>query len=775
MRTAWRILVAVGLLLTWAWNTAAAQQEGPTMAIIAGFDGYCRQDGWCPVYVVLSNEGTDVEGELRVSAPGTGSVGRPPDIYLRHVVLPAHSRKAYFLYVPYRARARQLDVQLVAGTRVLATQELSLRNLDEEDRLYGIVSSNPSALNFLSDVAPAGGQGAVAHLSLETLPPDPLGWEGLDVLVLNDVDTTALDADQRQALATWLSHGGHLIVGGGAGAAQTAAGVADLLPVTVQAVRTVDTLDGLGEVVNGPVATGPYPVAEVSLREGQALIQQDDLILVARREVGAGTVDFLAFDAGLNPFTQWEHNAQLWRFIVETETAHRQRLAVRDSYSAGNAIAAIPGLRPPSVLQILAFLLAYTVLIGPVNYLVLRKLDRRELAWLTIPALVLGFTTCAYLTGFQIRGRAPILHRLAVVYVPEETNTGCATELVGLFSPQRARYDVQVQTAGIRSIPGDDYSRPSPSMHVVEEAQTWTVTDLRVDVGGIQSFLVEGYVETTPPETSLQVAVDERGRIQVNGTIQNGSLPLSDAILLIGVGVSEHPLGDLEPGQVVTDIGAARPSRLFGTFVRTGIYPVPSWDDPEQYRRDQLLAALFPSDQPRPAPGVYLVGWSDEAPLDVTLAGRSSTASDVALYIFELPVGPLESEEVILIPSTLITREIEETSGYVNVTDDHISIGGGAAVVFRFSVWSEAMVSRVYELILNLDTSGHGGSSLPEVALWNWENERWEQQPAGWGDNAIPNSGRYVHPDGTVRMRLEVPENQYIEMEGLTITIKGQR
>jgi hypothetical protein len=77
------------------------------------------------------------------------------------------------------------------------------------------------------------------------------------VLILNDVDTTALSGEQRQALETWVAHGGHLIVGGGAGAARTVAGLADpstalrqgsehgLLPVTVGGTRSVDDLRAL--------------------------------------------------------------------------------------------------------------------------------------------------------------------------------------------------------------------------------------------------------------------------------------------------------------------------------------------------------------------------------------------------------------------------------------------------------------------------------------------------------------------------------------------------
>jgi len=462
------------------------------MSVTAGFDGYCHASGWCPVYVVLSNEEADIEGELRVAGDTTD-----PDVYSRLVVLPANSRKGYFLYVPSDNSFSRLVVQLLADGELISSRSVTVSWLDEQSRLYGVASSDPSALNFLNDVAPAGARAAVAHLGLQSLPSDPLGWESLDVLILNDVDTTQFSGEQRRALEAWVAHGGHLIVGGGAGAARTASGVANLLPVVVGGARSIDDLWALGEQFGAALSTGPYAVSEVVLEDGEPLIEQGDLVLLARRVYGAGKVDFVAFDAGLNPFVRWDDNSRLWEQIVGTRVVGARGLVVRNGYNARDAVNTIPGLELPSTLQILAFMLVYTLLIGPVNYVVLRKLDRRELAWLTIPVLIACFTGCAYLTGFQVRGTVAIVHRLAAVYVPQGASVGRVSQVVGLFSPRRTNYDVRVIGAQVREIADSYYGGPAAGsrLRVFEEADGVTVADLRVDVGGIQPFVAEGYVD----------------------------------------------------------------------------------------------------------------------------------------------------------------------------------------------------------------------------------------------------------------------------------------
>ena len=799
-RIIFTVTVVILASLAWTRGLVAAQGSGPTMQVTVGFDGYCRGGGWCPVHVVLSNEGLNVGGKLRVAVRDAGG-GSEPNIYARQVVLPAHSRKAYFLYFPSTGVSSRLTVQLLTGNKVLSSEQVVVAWLDEDDWLYGVASSNPSALNFLNDVVPTGGRAAVAHLNLELLPPDPLAWEGLDVLILNDVDTAALSGERRQALETWVAHGGHLIVGGGAGAARTIAGVADLLPVTVGGVRPVDDLWALGERLSVPVVAGPYAVAQATLRDGEVLIEQrdeqGDLILLARRSYGAGRVDFLAFDAGLHPFTRWDDNAHLWEFIVGVGGARTHRFTVHNGNSACEAINTIPGLELPSTLQILAFMLVYTLLIGPVNYVVLRKLDKRELAWLTIPALVVGFTVYSYVTGFQIRGGIPIVHRLAVVYVPEGFSSasgetggmeGRVSQVVGIFSPRRTDYDVWAAGARVREIPDSYYGRPARQpLYVVGEAAGSTVTHLRVDVGGIQPFVAEGYADVPAVEADLRLVVDTAGTLQLEGVVRNGDAPLKDAVLIMGNDVQR--LGDLDAGQeanvhlslhggsgVVTS-GSGYSAPYGHNIPEQVLGPKDYWENRELYRRYQFIQALFPYDGPGLGLGVYLMGWTDEgAPLPVEVVDHSFSPVETVLYVYALQVAGLETGVTIVVPPGLIARQVEETTGYVDVWSDGFRMEPGAVVVFRFTVWPGVTVSRVDELVLDMPGSSHGNTSYsPAVSLWNRESGEWERVDVGWGQHSIPNAGAYVIPPGDVLLRLETGAEWSVEAENLTVTIKGQQ
>ena len=149
---------------------------------------------------------------------------------------------------------------------------------------------------------------------------------------------------------------------------------------------------------------------------------------------------FLALDPKLAPLAGWSGQAVVWQTIATLSPAPGPWAnGIQDGYAATQAVASIPGLRLPSVWQLLLFLFAYTLVIGPINFLVLRRLRRRELAWVTIPVLVLLFSAITFFTGFRTRGGAAVLNEMSVAYGSVEAERVRTQSIVGLYSPRRGR------------------------------------------------------------------------------------------------------------------------------------------------------------------------------------------------------------------------------------------------------------------------------------------------------------------------------------------------
>ena len=77
-------------------------------------------------------------------------------------------------------------------------------------RFVGTSGRGPSmarVANALGRVGPV-----VGFVPEDRLPAAAVGYDGLDLLVLNRPDVSAMSADQRRALADWVRGGGSLLV-----------------------------------------------------------------------------------------------------------------------------------------------------------------------------------------------------------------------------------------------------------------------------------------------------------------------------------------------------------------------------------------------------------------------------------------------------------------------------------------------------------------------------------------------------------------------------------
>ncbi len=641
---------------------AAQGDGGLTLDARAGFDGLYEVSAAVPVVVTARNDGPPIEGEVRVVAPAGATAA--PLIYSAPVALPTGSDKRIPLVVHLPTFGDTLTVQFVSGDQVVAEMATDpLRGVNRDELFYGVVSSDPGGLAFLETVPGARRDAAVAFLDLGDLPEVSSAWNGLDVLVLDDVDTSRLTAGQLAALRAWLEAGGQLVVTGGPGGPRTAAGVADMLPVTVTGVASIDDLPALAEYTGLPLSSpGPYAIATAELVRGESLIEQDGQPLLARTPSGRGNVTFLALDPRGAPLAGWAGGEQLWaEMAAAVPVLPPWAGGIRDGYAATQAVASIPGLRLPSVLQLILFLLLYTVIIGPINFLVLRRLKRRELAWVTIPALVLLFSLATFLTGFRTRGNLVTLNQMSVAFGSVEGNRLRTQTAIGLYSPRRARHDL--------ALPGDATVFPfgesfgaimgESNFDVVERAAALTLRGVRTDTGAVATFIAESH-QPRPAVTATATLSSERDVVEVAVRNESG-VTLEDAVIIYGQ--EQAAVGDVAPGAervVQVSLRGALPAAVptpDPLFATTYIYPNPLindpslilgtveyFNDPAAYPRWQLIQSTYsdetynPANLPDPTEIVTLGGWLAEPAPAANVVAEEATRVGSTLLLLEIPV-----------------------------------------------------------------------------------------------------------------------------------------
>ena len=555
-RRSWRLIallgVALGMLGPLATGTAAA--DLPTIEAHALLSGNARIGSWMAIQVHLVNDGPAVTGELRL-AGGTQGQTR----FGTAVDLPTQSDKRYVLYAQPPAFGSELEVILADGDRKVVSTKVKFAIHDATQLVVAVVAEHPEGIVGTLGLLPNPNQVAPLVMSLGPgdLPERVEAWSAIDRVVWQDVDADQLSPAQLEALRGWVAGGGRLVIAGGTAGPKVLSAFPDALlpyrPATTTDVPAA-ALSGLLGVL--PKDAGPLPALSGQLIDGRALAAVGGQVVAAERNYGSGQVTIIGFD----PTAAWIVDSKaaqgLWRRLLPTRTS--SGLTFADDSMLVNAVSQLPSLALPPIGGLIVLLAAYILLIGPLNYVILRRLDRREWAWLTMPVLVVVFTLGAYGFGTALRGNDVIVNEVAIVRGAVGTTDGTGQIYLGVFSPSRGQYQLQVPGGALLSSPinGDVFGGTGAAAQLdVLQGDPARVRNLDVGFGSLRTIRAETAVTVPLVETDLRL---EDGRLK--GTVKNASTaPLQNAAVVLGGTVAL--LKDLAPGasaSVDTPIQAAQ-------------------------------------------------------------------------------------------------------------------------------------------------------------------------------------------------------------------------
>ena len=755
-------------------NAHAQGGANVTLDARIGFDGHCKDGYWLPVHVEVENTGADLTATVRVSYKNSNNGETSTSM---EIELPSVSRKEFFLYIFPQGYLRDFNVSLLDGTRVLEKVNLTANCVTAENMIFGVISDNPGAFDVLGDVKPLTGFARVAHLGISDLPDNAQTWSALDALVISNTDTSTLTAEQKGALETWIASGGKLLVTGGVRWQGTVAGLADFLPIEVNRTQTVFDLSALQAYVGNQSPLESGAVLSVGSRRGDAdvLVEQDRIPVLIQKQFGFGTVYFLAADPALQPLSAWDGMAELYIRLLayRAPTPRWFGNAGWYSYTANQALGAIPVLGLPSIFYITCLLGIYVLIIGPLNYFILRRMKRRELAWVTIPALVIFFSGLSYGTGFLYRGTTPILNRLVVAQAWDGVDQARVRALVGVFSPARARYDLE---AALNFLPspfaGENGDAQSNNNWMLTQDGAITILpDVRVEIGGMKAVTLDGTIPALPISHNLVLEIGKTSPLLTGNILNQSEYTLRDA-LIVTPGRWER-LGDFAPGRskdVIVSLAASSTGPDFYSQDAMTILGLDYQDfqtDVDEARRYAFFQTILGYEYERPAGnwGVFLMGWVDKSVLPVGLRGKRSDSFDTMLYIQSLSPSLNTQADEWRIPVSLMAWESNNptVSPYYA---PNIPTGG---YELRFKPALPIHFQEVQSLNLYLDSNAQPGTLI--VSAWDFENQAWVPVASSGRIVAIANPERYVGPGGEVRIKVVSTQSDWTEVRGSYITL----
>jgi hypothetical protein len=549
----------------------ATKQPDYKLTVAPGLANKARL-GWMPVYVAVE-AGRDFDGDLVVQFRSQGGAAGVLYEARKGLKLAAGSKTEHHLCLRHDSpsvmqgvvEARLEDVRDTAQTQGVVL-------VPQSEYLVCVVSDRPLSLGFLSvrrtaSAAVSGGQPAkvrqftVAQPALAELPDKVAGYNSVDFLLIYQASFEKLRREQLAAIGDYLWQGGCVVLCARDRAWFSRSEVQDLVTIRDPGAAAGGDGDLLLRMLasNHGAFTGETAGSTVHRFNIPGARDERSFYEVHR---GLGTALVWRLDPGQNVIGAWQGMPGLWTDVAAAvlplraasdpqnyswraespSLTHAREVAIKLNLARERSV---PGL------LIVFLVVLYLVLVGPINYFALRKLDMRALSIVTLPLLAAVFVLLNFVVGYVSRGALSQGRRVTVAVAPSGVARADCLTWLGLFPASSSLAELDTDGRGL-ILP---LSETSLAEHSGYQAETYTSERT---VRREERFMLERYAlamwkmfhfqaESTRPLGGTLKLVERGGK---KFTATNSSpLALKDCFVAAGAGGGEFCwLGDLAAG-----------------------------------------------------------------------------------------------------------------------------------------------------------------------------------------------------------------------------------
>ena len=368
---------------------------------------------------------------------------------------------------------------------------LGKRIPDLQPALVAMVQQNRQNPNMPGGIQETRPRYAGFEAEVSELPEYWFGYQGVDLLFLSTGDKEFLlelakDNDvsraRLKAIAQYVRRGGRLVL---PVSHRTTDVLAQLLQSTVwqPPVPVVPPKEGAFEVKRlatienfaGVQNVAPFPAGKLAqlapakmLPGSWEVLKSDDPTrdtgkpLIARMPYGLGSITLLAFPIDEAPFTTWGGKVPFLKNLlpllaprVNLNDQNDQR-GVTDLSTDLQRTLDNFDVRVIPFGYVALFIVLYIVVVGPLDFLVLKYIFKRlEWTWFTFPTVVLAVSVAAYFTAYAIKGNDLKINKVDIIDIDQRTNLdgkgntkkafACGQTFFTILSPRIQNYTIGIE------------------------------------------------------------------------------------------------------------------------------------------------------------------------------------------------------------------------------------------------------------------------------------------------------------------------------------------
>lgn len=785
-----------------ASSPPASARSAPPVAlkVTTGYGERYRRSAWVPVRVSLLNRSSVLRQGTVALADGNsaGQFAEPgySTLYQVPVVLPPGAAKQVTLYLPGQDIGDTVTVQLrLQGWGITAASD-SPKTLGDGTISVGALSRDPQLVSWLHQLRPRHSSLGVIGLGPATLDAVAEALANFDVIVLSNADTFRLDRDQLAALEWYVEEGGSLLLIGGPDWQDTLHPLPPaLIPGELSGSRALPDLSGLRAVAGVAPPRKATVVSVLARPRGSVLAGEAGVPLLVRMGLGKGRVVYLAFDPAVDAIARWSAAPGLLSDVLMQAALQEVGRVSSAGFQSGSfqgrfgaptmrqEVTNVSGATRPSLILLVLLAVLSILVLAPLNFLLLHRLRRRELALVTVPALSLLCFGTSLALAFHLKGNLTLLNTVSMVTLDGDSGRHPATLYVGLFTPMSGDYhlvwDGPALPRGMPAYSRDFGSSPGPAplgARLQEGSRT------AVDFPAMNMWSTRGVALTT----TVGVPGGVRGDLRlapdgsIVGVLRNDTpLRLIQPAVVAGSAVLHLP--DLPPrGTAQVHIlpsqerhgqgGGDFWNRVYGSSPSTGdlaSWDGDPWEEPAPAAEKTLIDRVRNVAERLPearnitwSSEVLLVGWSQDSLGTFTVEGATPRRRDLTLVVaplsVEIPHGPFQLRPGTIGAHLVDAVPVPPQSGSLDSSAPQvIDLGAGGSATFEFDVSSVRPV-HFRHLSLSVDAGGADETRIGEV--YDWRAGRWTAIHLRPGGASLPAPQRFISRAGAVLLRLHATD-----------------
>lgn len=767
-----------------------------------GYENFYKYNQMIPVRVEVKNNGEDINGNLKILFPTQFRNKQLFTAYSQELRIAKGATKFIDFPLIITENIKDVTIRITNenGNTIWEDKFKISRGLANDSVSIGVLSDDVESLGYFNTVLFPKSDGSNKSRNSEVIDLNsyvPEDWKLLelfDIIIVNNYDTELLNNNQLLALKTWVDKGGVLLVGTGPNYQKTLKGLENLNFVQAHGTDKIDAnilFNSIGSTHN---SSELLTLIKADSQDEDIFLSASGTSLIYNKKLGLGNITITGFDLGLSPIIDWGKKAVFFKGLLEknlrfSKSENDSKISTQPTriYSGRryfHVLEYIPMNRIVSPNVILGIIVAFILLIGPINYIVLKKLDMREKAWITIPAIVLIFSLVIYIWGFRTRFDRPLVNSISIVKVTSDTDKASINTTSGVLGFKNGDVSIKVDakeslffnpnyawTDNTKFQDGDiilEYviRNNSISNIIFKKSSMWDLSPLSS----------EGTIELDG-KVNRNLHMDGN---KVKGEIENlSNLNIEDAVLIYGG--SYIKLGDINKGDKKTiDVQL---TQLSTVGARSGYYDIVNklypWnsmnsDDKDilndRIKREILDGAMGDLATELNSNKFVIIGWSrDPLSENIVVNGVKPDRIDRNL-IFTTVEMSYEEGKVIDIPEGVISPKILTLSNMNYEWMDQSLYGthGGAYVEFSFKPNVDIELQQ-----MKIDITPGMSFTDYDIFIFNYDNSEWERYDKATFLVDKDNKGIYYSSDEGTKIKISNKSNNKNVVKVPSFSVKG--